>query len=250
MGKKNHTETRRQLQDFITTKNNAAIIALCDSREIFFNLYSQLDSHDEKDYLFSTVQAILLNSVDVMQDLSFSDLLKAHQTQFYASLNQKHMMDAIDKGETLSLNEEQITALFDVLPIDTSLMSLVMINTQDVMELFESRYDLEQLSEKSIQQALKLAQKYNRNNAALFLGFLAKDENNVSYNAFIHGTNSSILSFLPKTDFTIKSPLDMLDENYAAPMTGELTRGGFVQAGDRRQNIIWFANRFRKLFAQ
>lgn len=51
------------------------------------------------------------------------------------------------------------------------------------------------------------------------------------YIPFIHGTNSSILSLLPKSNFEIMSPIDMMDSYHAVSMTGELTRGGYKVVG-------------------
>lgn len=54
----------------------------------------------------------------------------------------------------------------------------------------------------------------------------------LAFDPYIHGTNSSILALLPKTDFQLMSPMEMLDEYQVAPMTGELTEGGFQRVGD------------------
>jgi len=51
--------------------------------------------------------------------------------------------------------------------------------------------------------------------------------NSSSYNPFIHGTRSSILAILPKTNFTLMSPVKMIDEYQLAPLCGEL-RDGYV----------------------
>lgn len=48
-----------------------------------------------------------------------------------------------------------------------------------------------------------------------------------AFDPFIHGTNSSIFSILPKSNFEIMSPIDMMRDHQAAPMTGELTQGGY-----------------------
>ena len=48
-----------------------------------------------------------------------------------------------------------------------------------------------------------------------------------AFDPFIHGTNSSILALLPKSNFEIMSPVEMMHTYHAAPMTGELTRGGY-----------------------
>ncbi|QMT61164.1 SidE phosphodiesterase domain-containing protein [Legionella sp. PC997] len=48
-----------------------------------------------------------------------------------------------------------------------------------------------------------------------------------AFDPFIHGTNSSIFSMLPKSNFEIMSPLEMMRTYQAAPMSGELTKGGY-----------------------
>lgn len=51
------------------------------------------------------------------------------------------------------------------------------------------------------------------------------------YNPFIHGTNSSFFAVFAKHGFTAKSPIKMIRDNHAVPITGELTRGGYDHAG-------------------
>ena len=46
-------------------------------------------------------------------------------------------------------------------------------------------------------------------------------------NPYIHGTVSSVLDFLPLTDFQFMSPLTMIEKYGIAPESGELTGGGF-----------------------
>ena len=46
------------------------------------------------------------------------------------------------------------------------------------------------------------------------------------FNPYIHGTNSSVLALLPKTDFTFLSPIDMVELFNIAPIGGEITEGG------------------------
>ncbi|MBS0288572.1 MAG: hypothetical protein JSS07_00875 [Proteobacteria bacterium] len=46
------------------------------------------------------------------------------------------------------------------------------------------------------------------------------------YNPYIHGTNSSILTLLPKTQFNLTDPLTMVEKYHAAPLFGEINRGG------------------------
>lgn len=53
----------------------------------------------------------------------------------------------------------------------------------------------------------------------------------LKFNPFIHGTNTSTFATLVKTDFQLMSPLEMIDDYYAAPMTGELTQGGYRLVG-------------------
>lgn len=51
-------------------------------------------------------------------------------------------------------------------------------------------------------------------------------------NPYIHGTDSSILELLKYTEFNLMEPIEMIEKYRIAPMTGEITRGGFdnVQA--------------------
>jgi len=58
-----------------------------------------------------------------------------------------------------------------------------------------------------------------------------KYEETVAFDPFIHGTNSSIFSLLPKTNYQIMPILSMLDDFQVAPMSGELTRGGYNIVG-------------------
>ncbi len=43
---------------------------------------------------------------------------------------------------------------------------------------------------------------------------------------YIHGTNSNILALLPKTDFTLLTPLELITKHGVAPNGGEVTAGG------------------------
>ena len=63
--------------------------------------------------------------------------------------------------------------------------------------------------------------------AGLNVPKVQKYTSEAAYDPFIHGTNSSILSILPKSNFEILSPLEMMGTYHAAPMTGELTQGGY-----------------------
>lgn len=58
-----------------------------------------------------------------------------------------------------------------------------------------------------------------------------KYEEAVAFDPFVHGTNSSIFSMLPKTNFQILPILTMLEDFQVAPMSGELTRGGYNIVG-------------------
>lgn len=49
-----------------------------------------------------------------------------------------------------------------------------------------------------------------------------------TFNPFIHGTNSSIFALLPKTNFKLISPMDMLATYNLAPMSGEISQGGLA----------------------
>lgn len=49
----------------------------------------------------------------------------------------------------------------------------------------------------------------------------------IAFDPFIHGTRSSMLALLPKSNFEIMSPIEMMRKHHATPMTGELTRGGY-----------------------
>ncbi len=53
------------------------------------------------------------------------------------------------------------------------------------------------------------------------------------YNPFIHGTNSSILPVLVKTDMQLLSPIDMIRDYKIAPICGEFTQGGYTRATSR-----------------
>ena len=46
-------------------------------------------------------------------------------------------------------------------------------------------------------------------------------QRSVADNPYIHGTNSSIFLFLPKTGFRFLSPLDLMQNFRCAPMSGE-----------------------------
>lgn len=48
---------------------------------------------------------------------------------------------------------------------------------------------------------------------------------------FIHGTNTSIFSTLPRTNFQLMSPLEMIDNYQTVPMTGEINQGGYAVIG-------------------
>jgi len=48
-----------------------------------------------------------------------------------------------------------------------------------------------------------------------------------AFNPFIHGTNSAILSLLPKTNFQIMSPIEMIRQFKTAPVSGEFKQGGY-----------------------
>jgi hypothetical protein len=50
-------------------------------------------------------------------------------------------------------------------------------------------------------------------------------------NTYIHGTTSTALALLSKTDFQLMPILKMLDDHARAPMTGELTLGGYDTIG-------------------
>ncbi|CAH6419038.1 Hypothetical protein HVR_LOCUS227 [uncultured virus] len=46
-------------------------------------------------------------------------------------------------------------------------------------------------------------------------------------NPYVHGTNSGIFDMLAHTDFCLMEPIDMIQEYGYAPITGEITGGGF-----------------------
>jgi len=48
------------------------------------------------------------------------------------------------------------------------------------------------------------------------------------YDPFLHGTNSSVLALLPKTNFQFLSPMQMIDQYGLAPLCGEIEKGGLV----------------------
>ena len=52
------------------------------------------------------------------------------------------------------------------------------------------------------------------------------------FNPFLHGTNSSILALLPRTNFEFLSPLDMMHRYRMAPMAGEIFQGGLDYLAD------------------
>ena len=52
-------------------------------------------------------------------------------------------------------------------------------------------------------------------------------------NPYIHGTQSDILNILPKTDFHVLGPIEMIEQYGISPITGEITGGGFSSVGDR-----------------
>lgn len=54
------------------------------------------------------------------------------------------------------------------------------------------------------------------------------------FNPFLHGTNSSVLALLPKTQFQFLSPLVMMDNYQLAPMAGEISGGGLNSLADGR----------------
>lgn len=66
----------------------------------------------------------------------------------------------------------------------------------------------------------------------LTIPYSKKYEGTVAFDPFIHGTNSSIFSLLPKTNFQIMPILTMLEDFKAVPMSGELTRGGYNIVGN------------------
>lgn len=49
-------------------------------------------------------------------------------------------------------------------------------------------------------------------------------------NPYLHGTSSSVLALLPKTDFQLFSPLWMMENHQIAPICGEITEGGLSTA--------------------
>ncbi|MBA2657635.1 MAG: hypothetical protein H0U70_11755 [Tatlockia sp.] len=59
-----------------------------------------------------------------------------------------------------------------------------------------------------------------------------------AFTPFIHGTNSSIFSILAKTEFNIMSPLEMINEYLAVPLSGELTKGGYDILGSQDEHRI------------
>jgi hypothetical protein len=52
------------------------------------------------------------------------------------------------------------------------------------------------------------------------------------FNPFIHGTNSSVLALLPRTNFEFLSPLKMMRQYNLAPMNGEISHGGLQNLAD------------------
>jgi hypothetical protein len=60
-----------------------------------------------------------------------------------------------------------------------------------------------------------------------------KYEGDLAFDPFIHGTNSAIFSILAKSKYKLMSPLEMMDEYKAAPMSGELTQGGYERIGNK-----------------
>lgn len=52
-------------------------------------------------------------------------------------------------------------------------------------------------------------------------------------NPYIHGTTSKVLDVIKYTDYSIMSPIDMIETFGLAPLGGELTGGGFNQASCR-----------------
>ena len=63
----------------------------------------------------------------------------------------------------------------------------------------------------------------------------------VHINPLVHATNSSVFAILPKTNFTFLSVLDMMRDFLAAPMSGEITKGGYSQITDSVIGKIAFA---------
>lgn len=50
------------------------------------------------------------------------------------------------------------------------------------------------------------------------------------FDAYLHGTNSSILLLLDKTDMTLYSPIEMIEKYHLAPLCGEIRMGGWEKA--------------------
>ncbi len=53
-----------------------------------------------------------------------------------------------------------------------------------------------------------------------------KEKSESEYNPYIHGTNSSMLLLLDRTEFEMINSVDMLEKYNVAPMGGEITNGG------------------------
>lgn len=45
-------------------------------------------------------------------------------------------------------------------------------------------------------------------------------------NPFIHGTNASVLPYLPLTDFQLVSPVELITKYLVPPLSGEISGGG------------------------
>lgn len=56
----------------------------------------------------------------------------------------------------------------------------------------------------------------------------------VPFDPFIHGTTSATLALMSKTNFQLMPILKMMDDFQAAPMIGELTKGGYSILGFKR----------------
>lgn len=63
------------------------------------------------------------------------------------------------------------------------------------------------------------------------MGTSKKYTGHSAFDPFIHGTNTSIFALLPTTKFQIMSPLAMIDQYGIAPVSGEITDGGYTFLG-------------------
>lgn len=55
----------------------------------------------------------------------------------------------------------------------------------------------------------------------------------IDTNYYIHGTNSNILSLLPRTEFKVMGPIEMIEKYELVPMSGEINGGGLSSAPNR-----------------